>query len=145
MDRLGVSADGTIEAEAASAPQRRRSAALLVGMIALAAVGVLSRVRGPGVVPAPCPAPALRDGVLTCDGAGAPVGARAWLVGHKLDVNLASVSELEQISGVGPSLARRIVEARAQRGRFRSLEELDEVGGVGPKTLAKLAEFLEVQ
>lgn len=94
---------------------------------------------------APCPAPALRGGLLVCDGDGAPAGARAWLAGGKLDVNAATARELEEIPGVGPSLARSIVEARTARGRFSSLEELDEVSGIGPKTLAKLSAVLEVR
>lgn len=86
----------------------------------------------------------MRDGVLVCDGQGAPAGARAWLVGERLDVNRASTRELEAIPGVGPALAGAIVEARAARGGFTTWEELDDVPGVGPKTHQKLAAWLRV-
>lgn len=52
-----------------------------------------------------------------------------------VDLNRALPKELEQITGIGPELARRIVDARTQRGRFDSIEDLLEVSGIGPKTL----------
>ncbi len=124
--------------------QRRRSAALVCAMVLLAAGGALSRLPHGGRAPAPCPRPALRGDVLVCDGAGAPAGARAWLAGHKLDVNTANERAFEALPGVGPSLAHAIVAARAARGGFTSLDELDDVPGIGPKTLDKLRAFLEV-
>lgn len=129
----------------ANAVQRRRSAALVVAMTTLALAGVAARHAGAGTPPAPCPAPALRGGVLVCDGRGEPAGARGWLAGGKLDVNQATARELEQIPGVGPSLAKKIIDARAARGRFATLEELDEVPGIGPKTLEKLRGVLDVR
>jgi competence protein ComEA len=113
-------------------------------MLGVAAVGLVSRSTGTGAPPPPCPQPALRDGVLVCDGNGAPAGARTWLVGRKLDLNRASVAQIEQVPGVGPSLARAIVDARIARGGFHSYAELDDVPGIGPKTLARLAPFVDV-
>ncbi|MCC7075027.1 MAG: helix-hairpin-helix domain-containing protein [Deltaproteobacteria bacterium] len=102
------------------------------------------RVGDTGAPPPPCPAPALVDGALVCDGRGVPAGARAWLAGERLDVNQATVRELEAIPGVGPVLARAIVEARSARGGFASFDELDLVPGIGDKTLVKLARYLRV-
>jgi competence protein ComEA len=129
----------------ANQAQRRRSAALIVAMSALAVGGAVARWPRGGEAPAPCPHPALRDGMLACDGEGEPPGARAWLAGGKLDVNRATRGELEQIPGVGPSLAGAIVEARGARGPFSTLEELDDVPGIGPKTLEKLRSVLDVR
>lgn len=53
----------------------------------------------------------------------------------KIDLNAADEVELERIPGVGPYLARRIVELRERKGRFRDVEELLEVGGIGPARL----------
>jgi competence protein ComEA len=121
-----------------------RSTALVVMMIIAAAIGVVMRTRGDGDAPGDCPKPALEHGVLRCDGVGEPVGARAWLVGHKLDVNRATTRELEIIPGIGPSLARAIVDKRSELGRFERFEDLDQVTGIGPKTMEKLRVYLEV-
>ncbi|MFW6084521.1 MAG: ComEA family DNA-binding protein [Gemmatimonadota bacterium] len=56
----------------------------------------------------------------------------------RIDLNRALPKELEQITGIGPALARRIVDARSSRGRFGSIEELLEIPGIGPKTLDRL-------
>jgi competence protein ComEA len=55
-----------------------------------------------------------------------------------LDVNSATAGELETLPGVGPVLARRIVEHRTARGGFRRVDDLLEVKGVGPRLLERL-------
>jgi competence ComEA-like helix-hairpin-helix protein len=62
--------------------------------------------------------------------------------GARMDVNAATAEELELLPGVGPSLARRLVEAREAGGPFRRPEDLARVRGVGAKTRDKLARFL---
>jgi len=57
-----------------------------------------------------------------------------------LDLNRATPEELERLPGIGPALARRIVEHRATRGPFRRVEDLVEVPGIGPATLEQLRE-----
>lgn len=52
-----------------------------------------------------------------------------------VDLNRALPKELEQITGIGPELARRIVDARTRRGGFDSIDDLLEVPGIGPRTL----------
>ncbi len=61
---------------------------------------------------------------------------------RRLDPNLASASELVLLPGVGPSLAQRIVDSRAQHGAFRTPADLRRVKGVGEKTLKKFVQFL---
>jgi competence protein ComEA len=56
-----------------------------------------------------------------------------------LDVDVADAAALEGLPGIGPALARRIVDDRAQRGAFGSLEALGHVRGVGPRLLARLS------
>ncbi|HEX6243811.1 MAG TPA: helix-hairpin-helix domain-containing protein [Polyangiales bacterium] len=68
--------------------------------------------------------------------------AAALRDGQRMDINRASAAELELLPGVGPSLAKRLIEAREQRGPFRSLDELGRVRGMGAKTRKKLAKFL---
>lgn len=57
---------------------------------------------------------------------------------QRVDVNRAQVDELQQITGVGPVLARRIIEVRARLGRFAEAEDLLLVPGIGPVILAKI-------
>jgi competence ComEA-like helix-hairpin-helix protein len=58
--------------------------------------------------------------------------------GFVVDLNGCSAEELMRIEGVGPTLARRIVEYRNAHGRFRSLQDLRRVPGVGRKTFRAL-------
>ncbi len=59
-----------------------------------------------------------------------------------LDLNRASLAELSRLPGVGPGLARRILEDRNRRGRFESTEALGRIVGLGPKKLASLRELV---
>ena len=56
-----------------------------------------------------------------------------------IDVNRASEKELTALRGIGPALARRIVEYREENGPFRSVEELVQVRGIGPAKLDRKA------
>lgn len=78
----------------------------------------------PQELPTPSDSPAKVD---------APIAAAVGPV----RVNHANEKELERLSGIGPVMARKIVEDRAARGPFRSAEELMRVKGIGPKTLEK--------
>lgn len=60
-----------------------------------------------------------------------------------VDLNRADTTALQSLPGVGPALARRIVEARRQTP-FRSVDDLLRVGGIGPATLARLRPLVRV-
>lgn len=60
---------------------------------------------------------------------------------NPLDLNQAGSEDLQQLAGVGPELAKRIVAARP----FKSVDELTKVNGIGPKTLASAKPFLVVK
>jgi len=77
------------------------------------------------------------------DAGDAPTGA-ALTVGVKLDVNRATEEQLAMVPGVGRSLAKKLVGARRERGRFGSWDEVDEVQGVGPAKLAALQALTEI-
>lgn len=58
-------------------------------------------------------------------------------------INSASAGELQQLPGIGPALAQRIVETR-KGGRFTSADDLLRVPGIGKAKLAKLRNYVEV-
>jgi competence protein ComEA len=62
----------------------------------------------------------------------------------KVNLNTASVEDLDALPKVGPVLAQRIVDWRKEHGPFKSVEELDAVDGVGPKMLETLLPLVGV-
>ena len=61
-----------------------------------------------------------------------------------LDLNAATAAELEELPGIGPELARRIVAYREAHGPFGSVEELLKVPGIGPATLERIRDLVTV-
>jgi competence protein ComEA len=59
-------------------------------------------------------------------------------------LNRATAEQLQELPGIGPVLAARIVEERHSHGPFRSVDELLRVRGIGPKTLAKVRPYVHV-
>lgn len=64
--------------------------------------------------------------------------------GYRLPMNVASAGELEALPAVGPTLARAIVEHRAERGEFRDVAALQAVSGIGPKTAARVEPWVDL-
>jgi competence protein ComEA len=61
-----------------------------------------------------------------------------------VNVNTASQSELESISGLGPAKAKAIIIYREANGSFKSVDDLDKVKGFGKATIEKLRGDLTV-
>jgi len=59
-----------------------------------------------------------------------------------ISVGSATAEQLEELDGIGPTLAERIVEHRQESGGFGSLDQLGEVDGIGAKRLEALKEAL---
>jgi competence protein ComEA len=68
---------------------------------------------------------------------GASVGA-ASAAGARISLSSATQAQLEELDGIGPALAQRIIEYRQQHGGFRSIDELQEVSGIGEKRFEAL-------
>jgi competence protein ComEA len=60
--------------------------------------------------------------------------------GQPLNLNTATLEQLDTLSGVGPATAQKILDAREERGGFGSIEELGEIPGIGDARLATLRE-----
>ena len=74
-------------------------------------------------------------------GAGAGAGAAT---GQPLNLNTATPEQLDQLDGLGPATAQKIVAYRQAHGGFRSVSELDQVPGIGEKKLAALKDRVRV-
>ncbi len=62
-----------------------------------------------------------------------------------VELNTASAPLLARVAGIGPTLAKKIVAHRDEKGAFKSRRELLGVGGVGPRTFEQAAGFLRVR
>jgi competence protein ComEA len=62
--------------------------------------------------------------------------------GHPVALNSAGRAELEELPGIGPAKAQRILDWRMRHGRFRRIVDLRRVNGFGRKTVLRLAPFL---
>ncbi|MDI6630155.1 MAG: helix-hairpin-helix domain-containing protein [Rhodococcus sp. (in: high G+C Gram-positive bacteria)] len=101
-----------------------------------------------GAVPpdAPPPVSSTTSGIGTsADGSvGAPVGGGGSTPGGTVDLNAATVAELDALPGVGPVTATSIVSWRETNGRFATVDQLSEVDGIGPGRLAKIRDLVHV-
>jgi competence protein ComEA len=77
-------------------------------------------------------------------GAGPAAPSDAGPADARVDLNTATAAQLEELPGVGPVLAGRILAWREEHGRFTSADELREVSGIGPKTYEALADLVRV-
>jgi competence protein ComEA len=71
-----------------------------------------------------------------------PAAAQEGDQAGPVNLNTADAAQLETLPGLGPELARRIVEWREQNGRFSSVDDLLNVTGIGAKTVSGLAEHV---
>lgn len=63
----------------------------------------------------------------------------------KINVNKASSSELQEINGVGPALAEKIIKYREQNGNFETIEDLKNVSGIGDKKFENIKDYIVVR
>lgn len=75
-------------------------------------------------------------------GAGGAVAGAAGEEGP-ISLGAATAEQLEEIDGIGPVTAGKIVEYRDQQGGLASVEQLDEVSGIGPATMESLRARLQ--
>ena len=91
--------------------------------------------RAPPGASAPAAAPAV---------AGAPAAAPGASGGALVNINTASLSELETLSGVGPSTAQKIIDYRTANGGFTSVEQIMDVPGIGDAKFAAMKDSITI-
>ncbi|WP_372472258.1 ComEA family DNA-binding protein [Jidongwangia harbinensis] len=82
-------------------------------------------------------------------GAGAPGAAAAGAApggvpAGPVNLNIATIAELDSLPGVGPVLAQRILDARTTRGGFRAVTDLRQVEGIGAARYEQLKDLVTV-
>ncbi|WP_027660773.1 ComEA family DNA-binding protein [Salinispora fenicalii] len=84
-------------------------------------------------------------GVTAPPGVVAPAGGEAGAVpGGKVNLNTATLAQLDTLPGVGPVLAQRILDHRQKHGGFRSVGDLRQVGGIGDTRYEQLKDLVTV-
>lgn len=66
------------------------------------------------------------------------------LISDLVNINTASISELETLPGIGSNFAQRIIDYRTAHGGFKSIEEIQAVSGIGQKTFEKIKDKITI-
>lgn len=138
--------------EPSASSGRKRRAVLLLSLILLVWNAIATARRG-GYLPSTdrydaSSVPALpRDDAAALLSAESPRSApltfrQKYLLGNRVDINKASLSELSELPGVSDEIAAAVVEERDRLGRFRSPGDLLGVRGIKEKRLQKILPFL---
>ena len=72
----------------------------------------------------------IEDSYITTE-SGASIQETQTKTSQKVNINTASQQELETLTGVGPSIASKIVEYRKQNGLFKTIDDIKNVSGIG--------------
>ncbi len=63
---------------------------------------------------------------------------------HPINLNTASAAQLQEVPGIGPVTAEKILKMRKSYGPFKSVDDLRAIKGIGPKRLEKMRKYLTV-
>ncbi len=85
----------------------------------------------------------LRRGAARAGGGGSGSGSASG-AGGKINLNTATLDQLESLPGIGEVLGQRILDYRQAHGSFHSVDDLLNVSGIGPSHLADLKDLVTV-
>ena len=69
-------------------------------------------------------------------------GPAGKTTGGRVSLGSATAAELDELPGVGPVTAQKIVDYRSQHGGFRSVDDLDAIPGIGPARIEQLRDLV---
>lgn len=119
---------------------RRRALALCAAVLLLAAgmgIGRYATLRRGAVLRAGAGAPAMAA-LATAPAPAAAQPAAQW----RVNLNTAAAAELEELPGIGPAIAGRIVAYRQENGDFQAIEEVMAVRGIGEAVFSKIKDYI---
>jgi competence protein ComEA len=94
------------------------------------------------LVPSRLPSASGADGAGGASPPDAPAAAGTAGLGAKPSLSSATAEQLDELPGVGPVTAQKILDYRAEHGPFRSIDELDAVPGIGPTRIEQLRDLV---
>lgn len=86
----------------------------------------------------------IEDNEYIIDGNGNNEGSTNKKEGDKVNINEAMQTELEELPGIGPSLASRIIEYREVNGKFEKIEDLQNVKGIGDAKFGEIKDKVSI-
>ena len=86
----------------------------------------------------------LQQSIRSCSDQPLSVHHREQYPDRQWDVNEVTAAQLEQLPGIGPTLAERIVQYRGTHGPVTEVSQLLEVKGIGPTTLERVSPYIMV-
>ena len=73
-----------------------------------------------------------------------PTGQSEPLVDGKIDINTATIAQLDMLPGIGEVIAQRILDYREENGPFATIEDIKNVSGIGEKKFEQIKEYIKV-
>ena len=132
---VGARVIDAVEAAGGAVPEADLDRLNLAAKVADGERILVSRVGDP---------PAVGDGTGAAAAGSPSPDAGSSQGSGPINLNTATLEQLDALPGIGPVLAQAIVDERTRRGRFRSVQELREVRGIGEKRFADLADRVTV-
>jgi competence protein ComEA len=61
-----------------------------------------------------------------------------------ININTATIDQLEQLPGIGPVMAQKVIDFRNKYGKFKKISDIQNVAGMGAAHYAKISKYIKV-